>query len=437
VNSPGIHNLHQGLVGLYGPVTIIGARNPDCLRIKTCVAQLGNITRGDLGLSSTIGEENTGAPLTASGSGFNDEEAKFLALMEGLERYSACIFEKDQLVWATGNELAESAIDLERIPRCSAVELSHAKCPLRAPDKSKPIRWVRALSLFDGALVYVPAVMVYLDTYQTEAEQFWLPISTGCAAHTSYERALLNGISEVVERDAISITWLQKLPLPRIEVNFVSEVLHTYWDIYQKSSRDVECFFFDATTDLGIPTIYGLQISPGDRRVTTTVSCSAALDPSSAIAKVICEMAAIRVSFRTDRPVPSSFDNYCRIFDGATFMARAEQSHAFDFLLKTERIRPIAEIPSLDTPSDASTLRRILEIFRRKGLDVYAVDLTTDEALRAGLRVVRVLIPGLLPFSWHYRARYLGHSRLYEAPKNMGYRVLCEQEVNAFPQPFA
>ena len=79
----------------------------------------------------------------------------------------------------------------------------------------------------------------------------------------------------------------------------------------------------------------------------------------------------------------------------------------------------------------------VLERFRRKGLDVYVVDLSTDEALRSGVRVVRVLVPGLQPFSFQYRAQYKGHRRLYDAPKEMGYPVHDEDQLNTWPQPFA
>jgi ribosomal protein S12 methylthiotransferase accessory factor len=69
-------------------------------------------------------------------------------------------------------------------------------------------------------------------------------------------------------------------------------------------------------------------------------------------------------------------------------------------------------------------------------MPVYAVDLSTDEAIRAGFRVVRVLIPSLQPLSFHYRARYLGHPRLYDAPAKMGYAVRAEGELNPWPQAF-
>jgi ribosomal protein S12 methylthiotransferase accessory factor len=78
-----------------------------------------------------------------------------------------------------------------------------------------------------------------------------------------------------------------------------------------------------------------------------------------------------------------------------------------------------------------------LNMLREKELPAYAVDLSTDEAVRSGIRIVRVIIPGLQPLSFRYRARFLGHPRLYELPRKMGFPVLTEDELNDFPQPFA
>jgi ribosomal protein S12 methylthiotransferase accessory factor len=69
-------------------------------------------------------------------------------------------------------------------------------------------------------------------------------------------------------------------------------------------------------------------------------------------------------------------------------------------------------------------------------MPLYAIDLSTDEAIRHGFRVVRVVIPSLQPLSFHYRARYLGHPRLYRAPSLMGHVAKAEDELNPWPQPF-
>ena len=79
----------------------------------------------------------------------------------------------------------------------------------------------------------------------------------------------------------------------------------------------------------------------------------------------------------------------------------------------------------------------ILASFQSKGISIYAVDLTTDEARRVGMKVLRVVIPALQPLSFCYTAQYKGHPRLYEAPSLMGYTVRDEQNLNKWPQPFA
>jgi len=80
---------------------------------------------------------------------------------------------------------------------------------LELPKKNLPIRWVKGISLFDKKEVWVPANMVYLHIpYKSIGEKFWLPISTGCAAHVTMEEALLGAINEVIERDAISTLWI-------------------------------------------------------------------------------------------------------------------------------------------------------------------------------------------------------------------------------------
>jgi ribosomal protein S12 methylthiotransferase accessory factor len=280
--------------------------------------------------------------------------------------------------------------------------------------------------------------MVYLYAgFTSPGERIALPITTGCAAHITLERALVSAILEVIERDAISITWLQRLALPRIEIDCVPPLLGPYWECYQRASKDLEYIFFDATSDLGIPTVYGLQVSGTNKNLTTLVSCSTAMDPVEAVVKVIKDMAACRIAFRTPKSAPDNWDDFTDVFHGAAYMVSAERAAAFEFLLQSGERRRLSEMAVMESQDDRLALSTVLEQLRRRKLDAYAVDLSTDEALRAGVRVVRAIIPGLQPLSFYYRARYLGHPRLYEAPRNMGHAVYTEEYLNRWPQPFA
>jgi ribosomal protein S12 methylthiotransferase accessory factor len=432
--------------GIYSLVEPLGGLFSKDIRFRAFSDEPSLITRvmqsGDIGqVWSHVGNQHghrLRAGVNGAGSGLTDSDAYVPALGEGLERYSTCVFTPEQFITATADELGREALDLDAIPCCSATELANPNCPVTAPKKSAPIRWVRGLSLMDGRDVYIPAVMTFLFAgFISRDERLCLPITTGCAGHVTYERAVLSGIFEVIERDAISLTWLQKLALPRIEVDCITPELSPYWERYQRSSKALEYHFFDATTELGIPTIYGLQVSRVDKHFTTLVSCSTAATSIEALTKVIRDMAASRIAFRQPRKIPDNFEEFTDLFHGATYMARSEQAHAFDFLTKTAVSKPLSGMPTLPPGDDKQQLLGVLECLCQRKMEAFVVDLSTDEALRSGVRIVRVFIPALQPLSFNYRARYLGHPRLYDAPRQMGYPVHQEEQLNQWPQPFS
>lgn len=402
-----------------------------------------NTSMGDIGqplatIAQALGGKSAAGSLDGAGGSIDADEARLKAIAEGLERYSSCAYSERQFIWATARELGSEALDLDTVPRSSERELAHPRCPIIAPDKEAPMRWVRGISLHNGRAVWVPSVMVYLHIpYMSRGERFWLPISTGCAAHTTLERALVGAICEVIERDAIALTWLQQMSLPRVEIDQVPAFLVPYLERNERAKEAVKHHYFDATTELGVPTIYSLHLSPHNDKLAALVMCSTELDPAVAIAKVARELASSRIALQVHRDAPEQVDDFLNVFDGASYMASRERLPAFDFLLHSPRRRLLSEIKPIGTGNTRHDLVQLLQRLKACGKEVFAVDISTDEALRVGMRVVRVLIPGLQPLSFSYRARYLGHSRLYEAPRNMGYTVHTEEDINSWPQPFA
>ncbi len=432
-----VWDLKQPLGGLFGAQTRVrpGSDEP---RLITRLVKLGDLAQLFRQQTTFLSGRERPINITGVGIGLTDEEAETPAVCEALERYCGAAFVDEDFTVASAEELGSEALDLDRIPRCSDKELSHPRCPLIAPDKSLPIRWLTGVSLLSGKKTYIPAVMVGTHIrFASRGEQIFFPISTGCAAHTGLERALLSGIFEVAERDAIAILWLQKLPLPQIIVDLDPECLAPYLESLRRASKDLECYFFDATTDLGIPTVYGVRRAPWNKTGATFVSCASAASAAEALAKVIRDLSHCSVAFRRPQPTPDNVEEFTSIFHGAAYMARAEHAHGFDFLLKSGSRRLLSAIPALEADSEKALLASTLNRLREKGFDTFAVELSADEALRSGFRVVKAIIPGLQPISFNYRARYLGHPRLYEAPAQMGYESHAEEDLNHLPQPFA
>lgn len=406
-----------------------------------CVASSssGDISQALHNIKPSLNGKSIWGTVDGAGSGIEYDNVRLKAIAEGLERYSCCAYDEKQFIWATAEELGSRALDLDAIPRCSKKELAHPKCPIVAPDKKAPLRWVQGISLLDGHTIWLPAIMTYMHiSYMSEGERICFPISTGCAAHRSFEQALLGAICEVVERDALSLVWLQKMQLPRIELDSLPPQLQIFIEQNNLRLNVIEHMFFDATTDIGIPTIYSVQISPHNAKLAAHVMCATGLDPIDCITKIIAESSASRATLQMQTQENAKpLDDFIDVLDGALYMGRHENLAAFNFLVHSPYKRRLSEIPMMATNDPKKDLLQAVKQLSGCAMNIFAVDLSTDEALRVDMRVVRVIIPELMPLSFSYRARFLAHPRLYEAPENMGYPVNSEDEVNQWPQPFA
>lgn len=373
--------------------------------------------------------------MACCGTGSSPQAAETPALGEMLERYSAACLPLGPAIEASAEELGAAAIDLESLPRCSATELRHPKCPLVLPSPTARMRWTRGLNLHSGTNVCLPLVMTHTHLHTRPAERFWLQCTSGCAAHVTLEGALASAIRELIERDALSIIWLQKMALPHIEVDVLSKALEPYWQQYQRSSDRLEYRFYDATTDLDVPVVYAIRLSSIDKDVSTLVACAAAATMEEALIKAMRDLTVSRYGFRVRREYPPSWHDFHAVHHGAAFMAAAERRGAFDFLLNTPKRVALSSFDSR-AQEHIRELPPLLDRLRKAGMHAYAADLTTAEAQSHGMRVVRVVIPDLQPISFSYAARFLGNPRLYELPRTMGLPSHAEEDLNPWPQPF-
>ena len=366
--------------------------------------------------------------LAGVGMAWDRDSAWALAVAEAVERCSSATLAGRELRWATALELGGDGLDLATVPVCSERELAHPACPVRRPDPSAAMRWVRGVSLMRLAPVWLPAVMVHIRIPKlAPGEHFWLPTSSGCAAHPVLAQALVNAICEVVERDAVALLWLQRMRVPRVDLD---------GGLPAVPSRAGTISLFDATTDVGVPCLYAVDRAPEAGELATLVCAAADLEPRRAAEKVLAEAILYRPAMERPPAVPEDPDLFTQPAHGAVHMSSPSRRHAFDFLLGTRRRRALSELPALDAPTPAAALAGLLDRLRALAMEAFAVELTTGEARAAGLRVVRVVVPALQPLTYRTRARYLGHPRLRRAPLRMGHRAHPEDEINPWPQPF-
>lgn len=400
-------------VGLIEGVSYLPSE-PGAVDLAVAATRLDNVTYALPGVSRGDGADLLGETLGGGGADIDPEQSWIQAVVEAAERYSTMVFTPQDFVVASATELGARALDLTAIPRCSAAEYADPACPLRPPTLDDPIRWVRGLSLLDRRERFVPAVMAHLFVKPWPAERFWLPISTGVAAHTRLDAAVIAAICENIERDALALAWLLRRELPQIdEPDPPDDLAPLLRRLAASSTRHLA---FDATTDYGVPTVLAIQLADGDPNCDVLVSCASAIDPRRAYAKTIREACAARVALRHAPPAPANIVDFADITHGASYYGHGGHRDAFDFLLSgSDRttLRAMATRSGLDPGAEESDqLGALVDRLAGQGMDPVIIDLTAEEVREVGLWVVRVVLPELVPISFVHRARYLGTPRL-------------------------
>ncbi|MFB1298753.1 YcaO-like family protein [Mycobacterium sp. pW049] len=376
--------------------------------------------------------------LVGAGTDFGDSVmARTRAVAELIERQVGFLYGDLDTVIDRKSRLGSSAVDLERLPRCSDREYALPSCPLRPPDPDRDMEWIRARNLMTGERQWIPLSLVLLHgTEVSSHDRLMTPISTGLATHVNATEALLAAVVETIERDAIALTWEARLPLPQLAPECLTPNARAFLEADRQ--RGISTLLFDATTDIDeVAVVYCLQLDENNDDVAQHVHCAAALDVGAAAEKVLRESSSSRLAIARAAQTRhvASVEKITQLTDGAIYMGMRSRRDAFRFLM-TES--PTSTVSSrVKKVTSAEQLSLLVAQLKSLGIQLMAVDLTSRSARRYGLTVVKVLACGLLPFSHLPSARYRGVPRLYAYPLARFGKSLREDDLNPWPQPFA
>jgi len=378
------------------------------------------------------------------GAALTKERATMAAIGEAVERYCAGLYDPDSFISGRVGDLGTNAIAPWEFVLFSEKQYSRENFPLSRPTEDTVFRWVKGRSLVRNTAVYVPACFVYVPYRFTSMDEFvTIPISTGLACGSSYEDAVLRGIYEVVERDSFSITWLNQMQIPRLEIdNPKNAELGAVIEAFKEVGLDLRVNF--AITDLEIPVVITLSLDNSGAGPASVIAARADFDIEYAIMRSLEETAQTRLwakQLMRDRPNFAPKEGFTNIVDGkdhVQLFASPEMRQHLTFLTDAPCVVNLSSLEAVPKENVNDRIKRCVNILSSKGHDVIVVDVTTPDIAEVGFRVVRVLVPGLQPLDMNHNWRYLGGKRLYEVPLRMGFadRTKCEEELNCIPHPF-
>lgn len=186
------------------------------------------------------------------GKGLTHDQAWISAVMEGIETALAETAERRVEMIASINEMLGANLP-------TADFSSMLKCIDRNPDHAKEWRWIKGIGLASGVERFAPLDLVSLDLRHDvkPAGATFHQNSVGLAAHFKREDAILHGLLEAVEYDALAVAmaWPGILEAcPQLDVvKGISDALDQA--IAKCRAVHLEPVFQVLTTDIELPVV--------------------------------------------------------------------------------------------------------------------------------------------------------------------------------------
>ncbi|MDJ0840714.1 MAG: YcaO-like family protein [Acidobacteriota bacterium] len=406
-----------------------------------------------------------GNDLFTGGSAFNDPaSARGASLGEALERYCGNCLPGVHMVKGSYESLTASgrrALDPESLILHSRKMLSQRGCPFVPFTRDLEVYWVEGRSLTRDEPCLLPLPLVYANWMGGDLKQ---PITNylytpGMAAGENLERALVGAVRELVERDITMAWWLNAHPLPSVKP---TPALAALWrGVPEREHQRVRYIHLD--NPFNIPVMVAvventlhqfLNIGFGCRPDPETAARKALTEaltlqegsrdlnqPDSTLRRSTEEWGLLNTTYRpwsADRRYMDVYRDDFRDLDDLML-----QQQFFLDPRAIERVRPIVDTPETRTFADLPVLAEDrLQTYRdpieSTGFEILYADITSPDVALTGYKVVRAIIPGLIP---NMPAAFpaVGGSRVFDLPVQMGWRrePLTEEELNYFPMPHA
>ncbi len=390
--------------------------------------------------------------VTWSGQENSFASSRRLAYLEGLERYAGTHRRGGHApVVGSYHDLANDAVDPEVCGLYSA--RTYREDPFAEPfDPSRAIPWEWGWSLRDERPVLVPSRLVYYSL-PSAGDNFVFECSNGCAVGSCLEEALLGGLLELVERDSFLNGWYGAARLPRIDLATVGgPTVAVMAERAALQGYDVHAF--DNRIDLAIPAVTVVGVRRDGGPGTLSFAASASLDPRSAVEGALSEVLSYiphlaRQTAERRQELEAMADDFSLV----RHLKDHPQLYGLPRMTEYARgyLEPTPALSFADVyrgwedhgrPRDGdlrADVAVVVDALVTAGHDVVAVDQTSPEQERMGLRTVATVVPGLLPidFGWN-RQRAPLMPRLRTALRRGGHRDrdLGDAEIHQAPHPF-
>jgi len=362
---------------------------------------------------------------TASGGIHSDKNHAIMAAIgETLERYVGviCSFEVKKQ-----NEIPnEKIIAHNEFALFSEEQYKNPDFPWKIPNPNDAF-FCKANSIYDNSEVYVPQELIGIGS---RVSTHTLPsTSTGLAAHSGKLEALLSATLEVLERDALTVYWLNSFGGREIPLNKSFT--------YEVKKRHGEVYCFDITQSWNpfpVVIVCGFLYKEGIKRYSLGSACRPNLD--DAVQKACSEwiQGCIFAGFYKEHHPDLDFKH---ISDVDSFDAHAVYYtiKPFDWdktplIINKKTYKNPPEYNYFKDKTPAESLEFLLRHLKQANIRFYYKNITTRDVSNLGVCVIRVISPELSLLHGDENMMFLG-GKTHD--KGWRYKGL---KSGTFPNPY-
>jgi ribosomal protein S12 methylthiotransferase accessory factor len=359
-------------------------------------------------LPLVLGSIRTAQPLESSfvrrefasvmfGTGNSEQRRKLVAFSEGVERYAGSL-ERPDVVGVPFERVSRFALQPSQTVRFLD-EQYDGRSLVRYDAQPTDWSWACDWTTGRSRLLLHDVIACAERPGDHSFHMFQDPFTSGMAAHRSLSLALSRAVLELIERDALMLTWYLRLPLRAIDLSALVDAELFELTSYL-SAGGVKLRFYDMRVDFSVPCVLAVAEASRDFGAWKTggviVSACAGLSFAEALRHAAREILGHYTVFALVSPDGD------KSVDPETGQARPWWP-AFASFLAPRADDPLGFLgggPSearLSQPEHSSiTLAQLREELREREIPVYVRQLGRRDVRQSGLVAIRAVAPGLV-----------------------------------------
>jgi len=318
------------------------------------------------------------------GKGCTVAQSRASACMELAERFSFFSFKQNpnNFILASYAELKEEGLPLLSLKYLlqSVHDETTSEETLAQLIEDIPIRWAWGTHLSRGEVVLIPYSWFYA------INEF-----NGPSAGNSYEEAILQGLSEIVERHVCAVITREQSKAPRIDPDSITDPVAV--ELLDKFTRHgIQVYLNDFSLDTGIPTVGAMAMDPTTFPETSEIVYTAGTtpEPNKALIRALTEVAQLAGDFNTEANYEAS---------GLPKPMSLEEMH---YIVSPGRTVKLQDLPNLGDNNMKVEIENCLAALAKLDMDVLLIDVAHKDLQ---IPAIYTIVPGA-----HFRERSMSQN---------------------------